>query len=156
MKSSRYAQPNGVLENLGGGRFRTVPATGIERVFVSRGLAYGDLDLDGDLDLVIVNSNDLAEVYENVGAAGSWASFEPVTASGAPAIGTVAEVGERGVAQIRELRSGSSYLSQHESRLHFGLAGETRVPPTTIFWPDGRRLRLEGLPVARRVLLPAR
>ncbi len=70
---SSYAQPTQLFENDGRGRFRGVDSFGIDGDRVARGLATGDLDHDGDLDVVIVISNGRAEVYENIGAAPrSW------------------------------------------------------------------------------------
>jgi hypothetical protein len=154
---SRFEQPNQVLENLGGGRFRELFGTGFEKpVRASRGLAAGDLDGDGDLDLVVVSSNERADVYENVTEApGRWLEVD-LRSEGANRLGVGARVelvagGGDPSPRVREVRTGSSYLSQHAITLHFGLAAAARGI-LKIRWPGGDLQRLEGLPVDRRIV----
>ncbi len=151
--SSRYAQPNQVLENLGNGRFREQPQAGLDRARVSRGLALGDLDGDGDLDVVINNSNDLAEVYENLsGVAGGWLQVD-LRGKGANRFGVDARVELRSPAgsQFREVHTGSSFLSQHSITLHFGLGEAKGVEEMAVRWPSGRRQLFRALPADRRL-----
>ncbi len=152
--TSRFAQPNVILENLGEGRFAPELEAGLDQPGVSRGLATGDLDLDGDVDLVIVNSNDLAEAYENVGARGGWVVFEPVGPAGAPATGAIVEITAGSRSRVDELHAGSSYLSQHEARLHFGLGEESVVESVDLYRPAAGRSRYLRLPAGRRYRLP--
>ena len=139
---SRYAQENQLLENLGGGRFRLVAAPGFRDVRVTRGLATGDLDRDGDLDIVMLNSNDLAEIYENrAPTRRDWLQVDLRREDGNRyGIGARLELvaGERRHAE--EVRTGSSYLSQNALTLHFGLP-EGRADRLEVRWPDGRRGR---------------
>ncbi len=144
-----YLQRNQVLENLGDGNFREATATGLDVILSSRGLAATDLDLDGDLDLAISNSNDRAEVYENVGADGSWVQID-VTGVGV-AVGTALELRAATGAQRREVRAASSYLSQNTATVHFGLGSATNVDSLLLSWPDGHRRRLMAVPVDRRL-----
>ena len=150
-----YEQPNQLFENLGDGRFRERLEVGLDPVRTSRGSAVGDLDLDGDLDIVVVNSNQPSEVYENR-TSGNWSALEPSTrgAAGTASIGAriVLVTGER--RQFRETRAGSSYLSQSTLAAFFGLADEERVDRMTVRQPAfGRMLVLRDLPANRRLLL---
>lgn len=127
---------------------------GLEAIRASRGLATGDLDGDGDLDIAVNNSNDWAEVYENLRAAGGYLQLDLVgRQSSSQAEGAWAEVESEGHRQVREVRSASSYLSQSAATLHFGVAGARRVERLTVRWPMGRRQALVDLPANRRLRL---
>ncbi len=153
---SRYAQPNQVLENVGGGRFEPATNTGLDVVRVSRGLAVGDLDGDGDQDVVIVDSNDLAEVYDNVTRAktGEWLEVDlRGRRSNRFGIGARLELRADGLPnQVREVKTGSSYASQSSITAHFGL-GDARSGRLTVRWPSGKTQAFVGLPAGRRVVI---
>src|SRR5204862_5168603 len=112
---------------LGDGRlFRDVSETaggGLQLQRSSRGLAVGDLDDDGDLDLVISNMDDVPTLLENRQATGHhWVGFRLKKEGLNPfAIGARVSVVAGGRRQVREVRSGGSYLSQSDLRAHFGL-----------------------------------
>ncbi len=144
-----YRQRNQVLENLSDGLFREAPDTGLDVVLSSRGMASADFDHDGDLDLAINNSNDRAEVYENVGASGAW--LEVDVGGAGPAVGATLELRTGDRAQRREVRAASSYLSQNSATVHFGLGQATTVDGLLVAWPDGERRRLESVPLRRRL-----
>jgi enediyne biosynthesis protein E4 len=154
-RGNSYRQPNQVLENLGGGRFRLVAGSGLDAVRSSRGLAAGDLDGDGDVDLVVTNSDDAAEVYENVASSLGGALAVALRAGGGntAAVGARVEVEAGAVRQAREVRTASSYLSQNEMVLRFGLGPAAKVDSLLIRWPDGRRQRLLGLPAGAAVVV---
>jgi hypothetical protein len=150
---STFPQRNQLWENLGAGRFRESGMSGFAAVRVSRGLAAGDLDGDGDLDLVFVNNDGVAEVYENL-AAGNWlqVDFGSAVREAGPVAARVDLVETTG-SQRRDRVEGGSYLSRSAPTLHFGMGGggparlDVRVP--------GRERRLyDGLPPRRRVRLP--
>jgi hypothetical protein len=106
--------------------FRDVSATaggGLQRAWSSRGLAAGDLDNDGDLDLVMSNIDDVPTVLENRQRTGHhWVGFQvKKDGTNAFAIGARVRVDAGGRRQVREVRSGGSYLSQNDLRAHFGL-----------------------------------
>ncbi len=165
-----YAQPNQLLENLGG-RFVEVDGGGLAAVRVSRGLATADFDLDGDVDLVISNCNDRAEIYRNESVRGGQplqVALLDRTASNTRAIGAVLELTTGAVVQRREVRAGSSYLSQNSLTQSFGVPKPqfpARHPAPTarpdgsgavellVRWPRQGGLRLAGLEPGRRVRL---
>ncbi|HVS15193.1 MAG TPA: CRTAC1 family protein [Thermoanaerobaculia bacterium] len=166
-----YAQPNQLFANRGDGVFDLVEdaisqvAEGPAGWRVSRGLATADLDGDGDLDAVVVSSNQVAEVYENVAAEGAWLQVDLVGAAapgarGATTRATRDAIGARlewradaaAPALVRERRSASSYLSQSALPVHFGLGGVERGV-LEVWWPSGRTLRLRSVPAIRRLLI---
>lgn len=152
-----YEQPNQLFENLGNGRFRERADAGLDEVRTSRGSAVADLDLDGDLDLVAVNSNQVAEAYEN-GASGGWFALTfaggSSNAAGAADPGARIELTAGGTTQVRETRAGSSYLSQSTLAAFFGLGGKDRIDRVVVRPPSAARpLVLLDLPSGKRALL---
>ena len=153
----RYGQRNVVMENRGGGRFEPIAASGLDAALPSRGLAAGDLDGDGDLDLVVTNCNERAEVYENVGASsgatGGWLLVDLVAGRGEPfAVGAALTVEAAGGRQVRVVHTGASYLSQEPLTQHVGLGAATAAT-VRVRWADGGAQRFAGLPASRRLRL---
>ena len=156
--ASSYRQANQIFENLGDGRFAEA-AAGLDAVRASRGLALGDLDGDGDLDLVISNVADLAEVYENRLPAGSggWLRLDLAPAAGQRhGVGARVEIEAGGRRQLREVRTACSYQSHGFIGAHFGVAGAARVERLTLRLPGGSRLAFADLPAGRRILVAGR
>jgi hypothetical protein len=106
---------------------------------VSRGLAVGDLDNDGRLDVVVNNLDGRAQVLRNAfQGAGNWLSIRLVgKGENRDAIGAVVTARSGDLAQSRLVRSGTSYLSQNDFRLHFGLGKVAKVDVIEVRWPDG-------------------
>jgi hypothetical protein len=152
--SSRYAQINQILENDGQGRFVELGDVGFELVRVSRGLVTGDLDSDGDLDLVILNSDDVAEAYENMSAhsGNHWLMLDLAgTDSNRFGIGARVGIAAASGRQVRESKTASSYMSQNALTVHFGLGSAESVERVDLSWPSGKRQRFSRLPVDKRV-----
>lgn len=152
LKAATYAQRNQVFDNLGNGKFREDKATGMDVVRVSRGLVTGDLDGDGDLEVVFGNSNDLSEVYENVGAGGRWLAVElEGEKSNRSGIGARLELTAGGKTQIRDVRTGSSYESQNALAAHYGMGQAAAADRLTVRWPSGKVQVFNQLPADRKV-----
>jgi hypothetical protein len=149
-----YAQPPQLFLNAGKGIFHDVAAEvggGFEQPKVGRGLAYGDFDRDGDLDLLITTNNGPAFLYRNDQTAGNrFIRFHLIgTKSNRDAIGAAVRVFAGGVTQSRVVKGGSSYLSQSELALTFGLAKQDRVERVVIDWPSGRTEEYKDLKAGR-------
>ena len=107
---------------------------------VGRGLAYGDFDRDGDLDLLITTNGGPAMLYRNDQLAGNRSlRFRLVgTTSNRDAIGATVRILHGGTSQSRMVKSGSSYLSQSELPVTFGVGKRDRVDRVVVTWPNGR------------------
>jgi hypothetical protein len=111
----------------------------IMKTYNSRGLAVADLNNDGQMDLVFVNQEEPAAVLMNGGVPGNWALIKlRGTKSNRSAIGARIQLRIGGVTQMREVKSGGSYLSQSDLRQHFGLGSAKSIDELTIRWPSGR------------------
>jgi len=139
-----YSQPNQLFENVGDGRYREVtPEAGpaFEVSEVSRGALFGDLDNDGDLDVVITNNSGPARVLINqVGQDRPWLGLRLLTGDpGRDALGARVELVRKGAATlVRRLRTDGSYASANDPRVLFGLGEQTAVDRLRVRWPDGR------------------
>ena len=147
-----YAQRKVLYRNLQNGTFEDVSdqiAGPITQPSASRGCAFGDYDNDGDIDILINTVNDYPELLKCESTTGNnWITVKTIgRKSNRSGIGArLICVTEEG-SQMSEVRSGGSYCSQNDLRVHFGLGKATTVKSLEIRWPSGQVDKLENLPV---------
>lgn len=158
-----YAEPNLLFQNLGAGientggslTFNDVSSLApdfTERIEVSRGMAFGDIDRDGDVDMVVTSLDNRIRFFRNDAATSenNWLSVRAVTQN-RDALG--AEVMLRTESRVLTgyVLPGTSYLSSNEARVHFGLGTIDTVQAIEVQWPDGNREKFPGPHLNRRV-----
>ena len=134
-----YKTPNILFRNLGDGRFEQLSGVdGLNELHSSRGVAFGDFDNDGDVDILIVNLNEPPSLLRNdVKGTNNWLKIQLVgTTSNRSSIGAQVIASYGGRKQSQTIMAQSSYLSVSDRRLHFGL-GEAKTANLEIRWPSG-------------------
>ncbi|HIE28662.1 TPA: CRTAC1 family protein [Candidatus Poribacteria bacterium] len=149
-----YEEPNQLFRNRGDGTFEDVSNQSGEGLLlekVSRSAAFGDYDNDGDIDILVTNSHQTPDLLRNDTInENNWLIFETVgVKSNRDGIGTRIKVVADGKSQIREVKSGGSYPSHSDMRLHFGLGKATVADLVEIRWPSGLVERFEGVKANR-------
>jgi enediyne biosynthesis protein E4 len=153
--TSTYRQKNQLFRNAGRGRFRHVTAEvnggGLSVEQSSRGAAFGDYDNDGDIDILVVNIDEGPTLLRNDTIEDAhWITLHlEGTTSNRDAIGARVTVEADGRQQVAEVRSGGSYLSHNDMRLHFGLGEASVVDRLTIRWSSGLVETSTGLATRR-------
>jgi enediyne biosynthesis protein E4 len=146
---SPYKSPLLLYRNLGHGRFEELSdqaGSAILEPHSSRGMAFGDFDNDGDVDVLVVNLGEPPSLFRNhAEGKNHWIKIRlEGTVSNRSAIGARLEVTANGMKQIKEVQSQSSFVSCNDFRLHFGLAGALTAD-IAVRWPNGKRQSLNGL-----------
>ena len=163
----RYRQTNQLFENVDGvlrdATDKAGPGLAIRKA--SRGLAAGDVDNDGDVDLLVTNMGERCDLLLNESANGNnWLTVKLAGAGGTEgsvegeattqpgsggsnrsAIGARLRVVAGDLTQVQEVQSGYSYLSASDLRVHFGLGERTKVDTLEITWPSGDRELIEDI-----------
>jgi hypothetical protein len=148
-KRVSYAEPPHLFRNLGGGKFQEVTES-LGAAFaspkVARGAAYADIDNDGALDILVSTNGGRAYLFHNEGATNHSLRIKLLgTRSNRDGIGAVVRAGNAKDQQWQMLRSGSSYLSQSELVLTFGLGSYTKVDALEVHWPSGQVDKLSSI-----------
>jgi hypothetical protein len=144
-----YAQRKLFYRNQRNGTFaETTAGEALQQPSVSRGAAFGDLDNDGDVDIVINNLDGAPTVLRNDG--GNQQNYLVIDLVGSSksnrsAFGARVKVTAGELVQVAERRSGGSYLSHNDARLHFGLAQRAKVDSIEVWWPRGTTEKFTNL-----------
>jgi hypothetical protein len=151
----RYPEPNTVFRNLGHGKFQDVSAEAgpdFQREAAHRGAAFGDLDNDGRIDMVVSVLNGPAEVFHNISQTGNhWILLKLVgTKSNRMGIGAQVKLtAEDGSVQWNEVTTAVGYASSSDPRVHFGLGMNKKIREIEIRWPSGIKQVLRDQEVNR-------
>jgi hypothetical protein len=140
---AKYQQSKLLFMNQGDGTFCDASGQGgkaLSELRVSRGAAFGDLDNDGNVDVVVEDLDSSPMILRNSGnKKNHWINLTLIAKEGSPlAIGAKVTVTTGKIVQTEEIRSGGSYLSQNDLRLHFGLGTATKADLIEIRWPSGK------------------
>ena len=146
----QYQEPPLLFRNLGKGQFENVTSkmgAAFNRPIVARGAAYADYDHDGDLDILVTTNDGPAYLFRNDGGnRNHWISVRLVgRKSNRDGIGAVVRVASKSGKQWNMVRSGSSYCSQSDLALTFGLGSDTALDAIEIEWPSGEKQKLGGV-----------
>ena len=156
---SPYRMRNQLFHNTGAGRFQEtsgLAGSAFARAEIGRGAAFGDIDNDGDIDVVVTNNNGPVRLLLNqLGAANHWLEIRlEQRPSNRFGIGSLIGVERAGRPTLwRRVRTDGSYLSASDVRAHFGLGSSADVSAVVVRWPDGERERWTGIAGDRLVTL---
>ena len=156
---SPYRMRNQLFHNLAGRRFEETSAAAgpaFARAEIGRGAAFGDIDNDGDVDIVVTNNDGPVRLLLNqVGARNHWLQVRLDQRPGNRfGIGAWVGVERPGSPTLwRRVRTDGSYLSASDVRVHFGLGSSSAISAIVVQWPDGRRERWTGITTDRLVTL---
>ncbi len=153
-QSTTYRQPDLLLHNQGPGEYGATTfvdvasdaGPGFSRPEVGRGSAIGDYDADGDPDILVIHLGAEPALLRNDSPTGNWLRVRTIGAtSNSDGVGTRIELFSEAGQQVREIRAGSSYQSQSELPVHFGLGSTTKIRELVVYWPSGAVDTLHGI-----------
>ncbi len=151
-----YAEPNLLYRGLAGRFEELLPRGGTRELLLhtSRGLAVGDVDGDGGLDLLVVNRDARVYLLKNrVPGRGNWIRFQVRLASGRDAHGSTVSATIGGRRVHRDVQPAGSYLASNDPRVHFGLGDENRVREVEVRWPNGETEAFGDFPAGQTIEL---
>ncbi len=136
-----FAQPNQLFRGIDDGRFEEVMprgGTAEELLATSRGAAFGDLDNDGNIDIVVVNKDARPHLLRNIAQRrGGWIVFRVLNRRGSDALGAVLRIDAGRRTRWRMVQSSYSYCASNDPRVHLGLGDAKSVDAVAVHWPDG-------------------
>jgi hypothetical protein len=138
----KFRNPRLVYRNLGGGKFEDVSGQagpGIAALHSSRGASFGDFDNDGDVDVLVMNMSERPSLLRNdLKSDRHWIGIQlEGTRSNRSAIGALVTIEDEVRRQTQPMLSQSSFVSQNDSRLHFGLGAVSKIKNIRVLWPNG-------------------
>jgi len=152
----KYAQPAHLFHNLGRG-FEEVTAQSpaLQTPLVARGAAFADYDNDGDLDIVVTTNNGAPRLFRNDGGnANRWLRVQTIgTTSNCDGIGARVEVVAAGTTTWQIVKTGSSYASQSELTLTFGLGQAPEASAVRVRWPGGKTDTIGRVPANQTITI---
>ena len=150
-----YAQPVQLFRNQGGTGFTEITAeAGLDKTpYVVRGMLFGDIDTDGDVDVVLCQSNRPTVILSNeIGSENAWLTVKLVGTDGnTDAIGAQVQLEANGTTLLREVICGASYLSGNDLRLTFGLGKASQISNLQIRWHNGKVQQVSKVPIRQIV-----
>jgi enediyne biosynthesis protein E4 len=153
-----YLEPNMLFENNGTGQFQDAcqqAGTFCSLIENGRALAFGDVDNDGDLDMLVGNCGGPARLFRNdAPKKGHWLLVRAIVpALNRDAIGAKITVVAAGKRFVRMIAPAYSYLTSNDHRAHFGIGGATKVDEIEIVWPDGSTQKFPGVKADQILIL---
>jgi hypothetical protein len=154
----KYREPPLLFRNLGNKRFENMSTKSGEQFaqpMVARGAIYADYDHDGDLDVLFTNNAGPAKLFRNEGGnRNHWICVKAVgSKSNRSALGAIVRIESASGKQWSAVRSGSSYASQSDLALTFGLGKDTSVSAISVEWPSGTKQRFTNIPANKMVTI---
>ena len=143
-----YAEPNQLFRGLGDGRFAELEAGGTNPRLMgtSRAAAFGDIENDGDLDIVYLDWNGPMRLLRNVAPKrGGWIGLRLLDANGADVLGALVRLDTSAGSQYRQSTTSYSYCAASDPRVHFGLGAAEGADAVEVRWPDGSEERFGPL-----------